>query len=255
MGELRAALDLELTDEGEDPRAVIAELARDAEPGLVASAGPRYFGFVVGGALPVAVAADWLTSAWDQNGTNYLVSPAPSIAEEVAGRWVKELLGLPADASTGFVTGCQMAHFTCLAAARHAVLAERGWDVEARGLREAPEIRVLVGSEAHVTIGVACRMLGLGRDRILGIACDRQGRMRVDALRAALDDWDGPAIVCAQGGQREHGLLRPARRRGRGLPRARRLVPRRRRLRVVGGGEPAAPASGRGGRRGRLLGD
>ncbi len=209
MGELRAALDLELTDEGEDPRAVIAELARDAEPGLVASAGPRYFGFVVGGALPVAVAADWLTSAWDQNGTNYLVSPAPSIAEEVAGRWVKELLGLPADASTGFVTGCQMAHFTCLAAARHAVLAERGWDVEARGLREAPEIRVLVGSEAHVTIGVACRMLGLGRDRILGIACDRQGRMRVDALRAALDDWDGPAIVCAQVGNVNTGCFDP----------------------------------------------
>lgn len=209
MGELRASLDRELTDAGEDPRTVIAELARDAEPGLVASAGPRYFGFVVGGALPVAVAADWLTSAWDQNGSNYLVSPAPSIMEDVAGRWLRELLGLPEKASTGFVTGCQMAHFTCLAAARHAVLRERGWDVESRGLHEAPEIRLFVATEGHVTVGVACRMLGLGRNAIRGVACDEQGRMRVDALRAELAGWDGSAIVCAQAGNVNTGCFDP----------------------------------------------
>lgn len=209
MEELRATLDRELTESGEDARSVIAELARDAEPGLVASAGPRYFGFVVGGSLPVALAADWLTSAWDQNGGGYLVAPAPSIAEDVAARWIRELLGLPADASTGFVTGCQMAHFTCLAAARHAVLRDRGWDVEARGLREAPEIRVIAGTEAHVTIGVACRMLGLGRDEVRGVASDDQGRMRVDALRAELAGWDGPAIVCTQAGNVNTGAFDP----------------------------------------------
>ena len=114
---------------------VIEDLAHDVEPGLVASAGPRYFGFVIGGALPVAVAADWLTSAWDQNGAGYVASPALSVAEEVAAGWVRDLLGLPAGCSVGFVTGCQMAHFTCLAAARHAVLRDAGWDVEAEGLQ------------------------------------------------------------------------------------------------------------------------
>src|SRR5215217_8257273 len=121
LDELRERIARPLTDGGEDPRAVIDELARDVDPGLIASAGPRYFGFVIGGSLPVAVAADWLTSAWDQNGGGYVVSPSLSVAEETAGRWVLELLGLPETASVGFVTGCQMAHFTCLAAARHSV--------------------------------------------------------------------------------------------------------------------------------------
>ena len=112
IDDLRSRLGRQLTDDGEDPRAVIRELAADVEPGLIASAGPRYFGFVIGGSLPVAVAADWLTSAWDQNGGGYVASPALSVAEEVAGQWVLELLGLPRDASVGFVTGCQMAHFT-----------------------------------------------------------------------------------------------------------------------------------------------
>jgi glutamate/tyrosine decarboxylase-like PLP-dependent enzyme len=207
--ELRAALARELTDEGEDPRAVIADLARDVEPGLVASAGPRYFGFVIGGALPVAVAADWLTSAWDQNGGGYTPSPSLSVAEEVAGVWLRELLGLPSGSSIGFVTGCQMAHFTCLAAARHGVLRDRGWDVEAEGLREAPEIRVFAGEEAHVTVGVACRMLGLGQDRVRQVASDEQGRMVADALEAELAGWDGPAIVCAQAGNVNTGSFDP----------------------------------------------
>src|SRR5687767_11051756 len=142
LEELRSLLGRPLTEEGEDPRTVIRDLARDVDPGLIASAGPRYFGFVIGGSLPVAVAADWLTSAWDQNAGGYTPAPALSVAEEVAGGWVRELLGLPATCGIGFVTGCQMAHFTCLAAARHAVLRDVGWDVDGQGLHGAPEVRV-----------------------------------------------------------------------------------------------------------------
>src|SRR5918994_1801477 len=172
VDELRARLIRQLSDEGEDPRAVISDLARDVDPGLIASAGPRYFGFVIGGALPVAVAADWLTSAWDQNGGGYTASPSLSVAEEVAGRWVRELLGLPADCGIGFVTGCQMAHFTCLAAARHAVLRDAGWDVEAHGLQGGPPLRVIASEHAHVTVTVACRMLGLGDERLRLVPTD-----------------------------------------------------------------------------------
>src|SRR3954466_13754024 len=132
LEELRERFERPLTDAGEDPRAVIADLARDADPGLIASAGPRFFGFVIGGSLPVALAADWLTSAWDQNTGGFVVAPALSVIEEVAAGWVLDLLGLPAGSGVGFVTGCQMAHFTCLAAARHAVLRDVGWDVEVR---------------------------------------------------------------------------------------------------------------------------
>src|SRR5215208_5221488 len=142
LEELRARIDRELTGAGEDPRTVITELARGVDPGVVASAGPRYFGYVIGGSLPVAVAADWLTSTWDQNGGGYAVSPSLSVAEETAARWLREVLGLPAEASVGFVTGCQMAHFTCLAAARHAVLRDAGWAVDSQGLQGAPEVRV-----------------------------------------------------------------------------------------------------------------
>src|SRR5512132_4118386 len=172
IDELRSRLTRPLSDEGEDPRVVIRDLARDVEPGLVASAGPRYFGFVIGGSLPVAVGADWLTSAWDQNGGGYVASPALSVAEEVAAGWLRELLGLPPHCGIGFVTGCQMAHFTCLAAARHAVLRDAGWDVDARGLQGGPEVRVVATEQAHVTVAVACRMLGLGFDRVRAVATD-----------------------------------------------------------------------------------
>ena len=209
IDDLRSRLRRQLTDDGEDPRAVIRELAADVEPGLIASAGPRYFGFVIGGSLPVAVAADWLTSAWDQNGGGYVASPALSVAEEVAGQWVLELLGLPRGASVGFVTGCQMAHFTCLAAARHAVLGEVGWDVEAQGLQGAPEVRVIAGEQAHVTVGVACRMLGLGFDRVRAVATDDQGRMLPAALEEELGRSDGPTIVCAQAGEINTGAFDP----------------------------------------------
>ena len=209
LDELRARLDHELSNAGEDPRTVIAELVRDVDPGLVASAGPRYFGYVIGGSLPVALAADWLTSTWDQNGGGYAVSPSLSVAEEVAGRWLREVLGLPAQASVGFVTGCQMAHFTCLAAARHAVLARAGWDVEGDGLHGAPEVRVIAGTHVHVTVPVACRMLGLGYDRLRMVDADDQGRMRIDKLQEELDSHDGPTIVCAQAGEINTGAFDP----------------------------------------------
>jgi glutamate/tyrosine decarboxylase-like PLP-dependent enzyme len=209
LEELRAALARPLTDGGEDPRAVIADLARDVEPGLVASGGPRYFGFVIGGSVPAALAADWLTGAWDQNCGGYVVAPALSVVEEVAAGWLRELLGLPEGCGIGFVTGCQMAHFTCLAAARHAVLRDAGWDVEAQGLQGAPEVRVIAGAGAHVTVKVACRMLGLGAERVREVACDDQGRILPDALRAELARHDGPAIVCAQAGEINTGAFDP----------------------------------------------
>jgi glutamate/tyrosine decarboxylase-like PLP-dependent enzyme len=207
--ELRERLGRPLIDTGEDPQTVIHELAHDVEPGLIASAGPRYFGFVIGGSLPVAVAADWLTSAWDQNAGGFVVAPALSVAEEVAGGWVKELLGLPAEASVGFVTGCQMAHFTCLAAARNGVLRDAGWDVEADGLQGAPEVRVIAGDQAHITVSVACRMLGLGFDRIGKVGSDDQGRMLADELEAELARGDGPTIVCTEAGNVNSGAFDP----------------------------------------------
>jgi glutamate/tyrosine decarboxylase-like PLP-dependent enzyme len=209
LEELRDRLGGPLSDEGEDPRAIVEELARNVEPGLIASAGPRFFGFVIGGALPVAVAADWLTSAWDQNGGGFVASPALTVAEEVAAGWVRELLGLPAGCGIGFVTGCQMAHFTCLAAARHAVLRDVGWDVEADGLQGAPEVRVIAGDEAHVTLKVACRMLGLGADRVRLVPSDEQGRMRMAELEAELGRSAGPTIVCAQAGEINTGSFDP----------------------------------------------
>src|SRR3954468_21518443 len=209
LEELRERFSRPMTDAGEDPRTVIADLARDADPGLIASGGPRYFGFVIGGSLPVAIAADWLTSAWDQNGGGFVASPALSVIEEVAARWVRDVLGLPPQPSIGFVTGCQMAHFTCLAAARHAVLRDAGWDVEAQGLQGAPEVRVVAGGDAHVAFQVACRMRGLGAERVREVAGDDQGRMLADALRAELARYDGPTIVCAQAGEINTGAFDP----------------------------------------------
>jgi glutamate/tyrosine decarboxylase-like PLP-dependent enzyme len=210
LEELRAVLVRPLPDEGEDPRGVVASLARDVNAGLVASAGPRYFGFVIGGSLPAAVAADWLVSAWDQNAGGFVVAPALSVVEEVAATWVRELLGVPPSSGVGFVTGCQMAHVTCLAAARHAVLRDAGWDVEAHGLHGAPRVQVLAGEYAHVTVRIACRLLGLGQDLVHVISADDQGRMRPDALRAALAaNPNTPTIVCAQAGEIHTGAFDP----------------------------------------------
>jgi glutamate/tyrosine decarboxylase-like PLP-dependent enzyme len=208
--ELRAAFGGELPARGTDPEAVIERLAAIADRGLMASSGPRFFGFVVGGTLPAALAADWLTSAWDQNAGLYVLAPSASVAEEVAGGWMRELLGLPAHASVGFVTGCQQANFSGLAAARHALLERAGWDVENRGLYGAPEIEVVVGDEAHVTIHTALQTLGLGRERVRRVAVDGQGRMRPEALAAVLEATEGrPALVCAQAGNVNTGAFDP----------------------------------------------
>src|SRR6185295_796870 len=194
---------------GEEPLAVIESLARAADPGLVATAGPRYFGFVIGGSQPAALAADWLTSTWDQNAGLYAISPAAAVAEEVAQSWLVELLGLPAGSSCGFTTGATMANFTALAAARDALLRALDWDVEERGLFEAPAINVVVGDEAHVTIFVSLQMLGMGRGRVHRVPADGQGRMRADELRTTLAGMDGPTIVVAQAGNVNTGAFDP----------------------------------------------
>lgn len=197
---VREVLGGPLPEHGEDPKAVVDALVAGAEPGLVATAGPRHFGFVIGGALPAALAADWLVSAWDQNAAYHSLSPAAAAVEEVTAAWTLDLFGLPADAGVGFVTGGQGANTTCLAAARHAVLANAGWDVEDDGLTGAPPVRILCGEQAHATIYTALRQLGLGAATPVRISADEQGRMRPDALRDALARSSGPTIVCAQAG-------------------------------------------------------
>jgi glutamate/tyrosine decarboxylase-like PLP-dependent enzyme len=206
---LRERLGGELPERGEDAGDVLERLAQAADPGIVATAGPRYFGFVVGGALPAAIGADWLTSAWDQNAGLYVLAPAATVVEEVVGGWILDLLGLPPDASVGFVTGGQMANTTCLTVARHAVLDRVGWDVEARGLQGAPAVTVVVGDEVHHSIFTALRMLGLGSETALRVPVDAQGRMRPDELRRVLAAVDGPAIVCAQAGNVNTGAIDP----------------------------------------------
>jgi glutamate/tyrosine decarboxylase-like PLP-dependent enzyme len=207
--ELRARLAVPLPDTGAPVAEVLDELAAAADPGLVASAGRRYFGFVIGGSLPAALGADVLAAAWDQNAGLYATSPAAAIAEEVAAAWLLDLLGLPAGAGVGFVTGGQMANASCIAAARHAVLARAGWDVEADGLAGAPPLRILAGEEAHATIFTSLRLLGLGAARAERVAADRQGRMRPDALADALAAGEGPTVVCAQVGNVNSGACDP----------------------------------------------
>jgi glutamate/tyrosine decarboxylase-like PLP-dependent enzyme len=164
---------------------------------------------VVGGSLPAALAADWLVSVWDQNSGLYAMSPLVSVIEQVTGSWLRELAGLPPTMSFGFVTGCQMANFTALAAARHRLLRSAGWDVEADGLFGAPPIEVLVSEEAHYTISMALRLLGLGANRLRRIPTDSHGRMRAHDLAAALRSHHGPCIVCAQAGNVNTGAFDP----------------------------------------------
>ena len=199
--ELRGTLDIPLSDGPTDAEQVIDELARNVDPGLAQMGSGRYFGFVIGGVLPVALAADWLTSAWDQNAGLALPTPAATVIEEVTGRWLKELLGIPADASFALVTGCQVAHSTALAAARNHVLAQVGHDVERDGLAGAPPIRVIAGAKRHGTIDRALRFLGLGTGSVRVVGSDDQGRMVVDALREELARETGPTIVSAQLGE------------------------------------------------------
>jgi glutamate/tyrosine decarboxylase-like PLP-dependent enzyme len=207
--QLIAALGGPLPDAGEAPTDVIDRLASAGERGTVASAGPRYFGFVVGGSLPAAVAADWLVSAWDQNAGIYALSPLVSVVEDVAGGWLKSIAGLPDTWSHGFVTGCQMANFTALAAARHHLLRGAGWDVEARGLAGAPPLTVVTSDESHYTIFMALRLLGFGAANAVRVPTDAQGRMRADALADTLASISTPVIVCAQAGNVNTGAFDP----------------------------------------------
>jgi glutamate/tyrosine decarboxylase-like PLP-dependent enzyme len=206
-----AALDRPLPEAGEEAAAVLDLLARQADRGASACAAPRYFGFVIGGSLPVALAADWLVSTWDQNAGIHVISPLAAALEEIAARWLLELFDLPRDSGVGFVTGCQMAHFTCLAAARHGVLRRAGWDVEVEGLQGAPRIHVVASGEAHVTIDVALRYLGIGTRALVPVEADAQGRMRADRLREVLPTLQGPVIVCAQAGNVNTGAFDPLR--------------------------------------------
>ena len=205
--QLRKALGGPLPDGPIPAEQVIDELAAGAEPGLVAMGSGRYFGFVIGGALPAALAADWLTSAWDQNAGLYVGGPSASVVEQITRDWLLELLGLPGESSIGFVTGTQVAHVTGLAAARWHVLDAVGWDVGREGLTGAPRIRVLVGEQGHVTIDRALRLLGLGAPTT--VAADDQGRMQPDALAEALAGAAGPTIVCAQAGEVNTGAFDP----------------------------------------------
>ena len=198
-----------LPEDGREDVEVVSELIAAAEPGLVGSQTGRYFGFVFGSALPASVAADWVATAWDQNAFSVVTSPAAAAAEQVAGGWIAELLGLPAGVSTGFVTGAQGANTTALAAARQHVLAQAGWDVSGDGLQGGPPIRVLAGAERHVTIDRSLRLLGLGTARLEVLPADDQGRLRADALQAALEGATGPVIVCAQAGNVNTGAVDP----------------------------------------------
>lgn len=189
------------------PAEVIAELAEQADPGLVAIPGGRFFGFVIGGTHPAALGADWLVSAWDQNSGSSRLTPTTVALERVAGRWMLDLLGLPDGSSVGFVTGGQMANFTCLATARTAVLARVGWDVARDGVRDAPAVRFVVGADRHGSIDRAARFLGIGTNELIVVESDEHGRMRPDSLDAALAAGSGPLVVCLQAGEVHTGAF------------------------------------------------
>ena len=206
---LRDKLNKDLTDDGLPPLQVIEELSEDASEGLLNTAGGRFFGWVIGGGLPVSIAADWLTSAWDQNAAAYACAPSAAIIEEVVAKWLKEILGLPEQASYAFVTGCQMAHVTALAAARHRVLADKGWIVEKQGLCGSPPIRVLVG-EHHETLLRALRHLGIGTDAVVQVKQKEDGTIDVEDLAKRLEESpDMPTIVSLAAGDLNRGAFDP----------------------------------------------
>ena len=205
-----AALRRPLPEEGAEPLEVIEELIAGAEPGVVAMPSGRFFGWVIGGVLPATLAADWLTSTWDQNAGLLASSPAAAGVEWVASEWLLDLLGLPANSAVGFVTGAMIANFTCLAAARHEVLRRAGWNVERDGLHGAPQVTVIVGEERHETVDVALRFLGLGEARSIVVPADDQGRVRLDALTETLAEVRNSAvIVCLQAGNVHSGAFDP----------------------------------------------
>jgi glutamate/tyrosine decarboxylase-like PLP-dependent enzyme len=200
-------LDEALPDHPADPDTVLGLLDDIGSPATVITAGGRYFGFVIGGSLPATLAANWLAGAWDQNAGLEVSSPVAAALEQIALRWLLDVLSLPAEAGGGFVTGATMANFTALAAARHAILQKLGWNVEAQGLFGAPPVTVVVGEEVHVSVLKALSLLGLGRDRVVRVPVDGQGRMRADAL----PDLSSSTIVCIQAGNVNTGAFDPAR--------------------------------------------
>src|SRR6185437_4030804 len=202
LDQLRAQWLKPLPEDGEAPERIIRELAAQADGGTLASAGGRFFGWVIGGSLPAALGADWLASAWDQNAALHACSPAAAVIEEAAGAWLKDLLGLPPAAAFAFVTGCQMAHVTGLAAARHRVLAAAGWDLDTGGLFGAPPITVFTSAARHATCDRALRLLGFGRSSLRFVERDDHDRLLPAALDAALrQHGSGPAIVVLQAGE------------------------------------------------------
>lgn len=208
--ELCARFDMPLPDEGVEPVEVLRDLIRDSEGGLVGSGGSRFFGWVIGGSLPSAIAADWLVSTLEQNAAIYQCSPAAAVLEEVAGAWLKDVLGLPASSSFAMVTGCQMAHFTALAAARQRLMADRGIDVGRDGLYGAPRIRVFAGAHRHESLIRALRYLGLGSDALEHVALDGDGRLDAASLERAMDqDADRPTVICLMAGDLNTGAADP----------------------------------------------
>jgi glutamate/tyrosine decarboxylase-like PLP-dependent enzyme len=208
--QLRALLGGPLPEQSTSALETMGLLERAAESGgVVASSGPRYFGFVVGGTHPVSIAADWLVSAWDQNSGIHELGPAVAVAEQITAEWLVDLFGLPKGTSVGFPTGCAMAHVVALAAARHHVLAKAGWNVEQEGLQGAPAVHIVVGAQRHLTVDLALRYLGFGTSRVIVVPSDNQGRMRVGELRKSLAKLEGPIIVCAQIGDVNSGAIDP----------------------------------------------
>jgi glutamate/tyrosine decarboxylase-like PLP-dependent enzyme len=207
--ECLATLVEDLQEESVAMEEVLHRLVDKAEPGLHHMAGPRFFGWVIGGSHPMGVAADFLTSAWGQNAGNHTASPAAASFETVAATWLLSILGLPERASVGFVTGATVANFTCLAAARGEVLRQVGWNVDADGLFGAPPVTVLIGDDAHTTIFSALQFLGLGHDRVVRVPTDLQGRIRAEEFQPALSSVDGPIIVVLQAGQLNTGAFDP----------------------------------------------
>jgi glutamate/tyrosine decarboxylase-like PLP-dependent enzyme len=200
-------LDLPLPNEGTDSQAILKTLDEVGSPATVATAGSRYFGFVIGGSLPASLAAQWLAGAWDQNVGLVSASPIGAKLEEVSLRWLLDVLDLPSETGIGFVTGATMANFAALAAARHSLLAGQNWDVETQGLFGAPPITVIVGDEVHVSVLKALSMLGFGRERLIRVPVDSQGRMRADALPV----MDDKTLICIQAGNVNTGAFDPAR--------------------------------------------
>jgi glutamate/tyrosine decarboxylase-like PLP-dependent enzyme len=207
---LRSRLARPLPEASTASEQVINELVRDTEGGILGSTSGRFFGWVIGSTLPVALAADWLTSAWDQNAASNLTAPAEAVVEEVCGDWAKQLLGIPASSSFAFVTGSQMAHTTALASARHKLLGDRGWDVEERGLAGAPPLRVLTTENRHESIIRAVRLLGIGANAMTHVPGDNLGRMNMVELERALrEPADAPTIVSLQAGDLNTGVFDP----------------------------------------------